>query len=93
MVRFLWMAQSRVFLVPPKERRHLYVAAPTSWKDYKPCRALSEPLSPVAAYKANAMVGLGEEGKVGVKRDVFLRIAIADHCVMVSMQFLERVWS
>lgn len=30
-----------LFLVPPDGRRRLYVAAPPSWKNYKPCRALA----------------------------------------------------
>lgn len=44
------------------------------------------------ATKVNATVEVDEEGRVGVKRSVFLRVAAAVHCVMVIMQVLERAW-
>lgn len=70
----------------------MYFAATASWKQYQLCRALSVPSIPVFAYKANTLVDKDEDGRVGVNRDVSLRVAVSDHCVMVNMQFLERVW-
>lgn len=81
--------------MPPEELGGLYAAAPTALKAYKKVRAPSVPPSPVSGYKADAKVDLDEEGMISRERDVFLRTAVADHCIMVIMQFLERVrfWS
>lgn len=54
--------------------------------EYKPCRALSVLSSPVFFYIANAMVVVGEERKVSVKRDVLLQVTDAGLCVMVMTQ-------
>lgn len=44
------------------------------------------------AYKANAMIDGDEEGRTSGQIDVFSRAAVADHCGIVVMQFLEREW-
>lgn len=75
------------FLVPTEERRRSHVATPASWKEYEPCRALIVPSGPVSAYKANARVDVDEECRIGRERDMFVRVAIVDHSVMVIMQF------
>lgn len=49
-------------------------------------------IKPNVMYKANAMVNVNDEGRVGRKRDMFPRVAVADHCVTVIMQFLDRAW-
>lgn len=59
---------------------------------YELCCAIRVPTGPVFAYKfnVNAMLNVDEERRVGVKKNVFLRVAVADHCVMVTMHFLGR---
>lgn len=39
------------------------------------------------------MVDEDEAGTAERKRDVFLRVAIADNVVMATMQFMEHPWS
>lgn len=53
------------------------------------------PSSLVFANKSNAMVDMDKAGKVRRKRDVFLWVAVADHCVIVIIQFFyrSRPWS
>lgn len=65
----------------------MYVASPTSWKKYEPCRALTVLSIPVFAYSANAIVDMDEEGRIGREIDVFQRDATADHFVIVIMLF------
>lgn len=48
--------------------------------------------SPEFAYETNAMADEYEEGRPGVDRDMFVRVAVADHCIIVILQFLERAW-
>lgn len=63
-----------------------------SWKEYRPCRALAVPSSPLFAYKAIAVV---DEDEVCTSRrqwDVFLRVVVADLDFKVVMQFRERAW-
>lgn len=69
----------------------MYDATLTSWMENELCRAHSVPSGPVLAYRANAMVDAIDDGRVGAERDVFLRVAAADHCDMVTMQFLDRL--
>lgn len=89
---FLGWHNREFSLVPPEERRRLYVFTLASWNEFKPCLALSVRPSPVLEYEANAMVDVDDKGRVGVNRDVFLRVAIANHCVVVTMQFLKQIW-
>lgn len=79
-------------MVPPEERRRMYVATPTSWEKNRPCRVLFVPSCPFLAYEVNAMVGMDEEGRTSRIRGVFIRVAAACHCDMVIVQFLERAW-
>lgn len=88
---FIGWHHRKFFLVPSEERRCLYVTARASWKQYEAFRALSVPSGTVFAYKVNAMIE-DEEGRAGAKQDVFPRVAVADRCEMVIMQFLERAW-
>lgn len=47
---------------------------------------------PVFEYKVNAMVEVNEDGTVSIVRDVFLRVGIIVHLVMVIMQSIKRPW-
>lgn len=38
------------------------------------------------------MVDVDEESRISAKKDLLLRVAAADQCVMVIMQVLERAW-
>lgn len=74
----------------PEEKRRLYVAAPPSWKGYKPCSSLAVPSSSVFAYNSNASVEVNGAGLAGRERDVYMQVRIVGHVVMVIRQFLER---
>lgn len=93
MVSSLWGGKTEsFFLVPPEERRHLSVTAPMLRKELEPCGTPTVSISAVFAYKAKEMVDVNEEGRISGKRDVFLRVDVVDHCVMVIMEFLKRAW-
>lgn len=38
------------------------------------------------------MVDVDEEGRIFRERDAYLQVFVADHCVMVIIQFLKRAW-
>lgn len=61
--------------MPLEQKRGLYVATTSSWKDFKPCRALAVPRSPVVAYKEDVMVDVHEDRVVSIERDVYPRVA------------------
>lgn len=76
------------FLEPAKDKRRLFVAMPATWKNFKPCRALAVPTSPVFAHKANTMVDAKKDKAVSIAQIVYLWVLIADHVVMVIMQIV-----
>lgn len=89
---FVGWHNRKFFLVPLEEKRRLHVAAPPLWRGHKPCRALAVPSSPVFSYKSNAMVDADGTGTTGKDRDLFMQVAMANHVIMMFMQFLERAW-
>lgn len=64
------MAKSRVFLALPEEKRLLYAATPTSWKDFELYRALSVSTTPVFAYKAIVIVDVDVNIAVSKEKEV-----------------------
>lgn len=88
---FVGWQNKEFFPVPLDEKRLLYVATPLDWKIHEPCRALAVPSSPLYAYKSNATVD-DDTGTPGKRNELYTEVALADHTVMVIMQFLKRAW-
>lgn len=89
---FVGWHNTEFFPVSGVERRRLYVPTPLDWKIREPCRALAVPSSPVFAYKANMMVDIDDAGTPGAKKERYMNVALADHTVMMIMQFLQLAW-
>lgn len=78
------------FLVPLEEKRLLYVAAPSSWREYEPCHAVAMPTNQVFVYKYNTVVELGAAGPLVSERCAYMQVAISDRVIIVVMHFLKR---
>lgn len=80
------------FLVPPDERRRLFVATPPSLKRYKLCRTYAVPSIPACASKSNARNDEDDLNVTGNQQDVLLWAGMDDYIVMRITQFTERTW-
>lgn len=80
-------------MVPPEEKRRLYVAVPPSRRDYKPCRFIAIPSSPGFAYKSTIMADVDESDTAEWEQHVYMYVAITDHVVVVVVKFLARTRS